>query len=58
MSGEESDGEASGREKQLVRVPVRWINPELTELFHATDTWKSAVDDEGFLPTHGNRPLN
>jgi hypothetical protein len=58
MSGEESDGEVSGREKQLVRVPVKWINSELAGLFHAIDTWKSAVDDEGFLPTRGNRPLN
>lgn len=56
MSGEETDGEVSTREKQLIRVPVRWINPELTRLFHAMDTWKAAVDDEGFK-ARGNRPF-
>lgn len=58
MSGEETDEDAPGREKQLVRVPVKWISSELTELLHAIDAWKSAVDDEGFVPTRGNRPLN
>jgi hypothetical protein len=57
MSGEETDGESSGREKILVKVPVQWINSELTDLFHAMDTWKSAVNDESFLNTRGNRPF-
>ena len=57
MSGEETDGEFSGREKQLVRVPVQWINPELTELFHTLDTWKSAVNDESMVSSRGNRPI-
>jgi hypothetical protein len=57
MSGEETDGEVSGREKQLTRIPVRWINPELTDLFHAIDTWQSAINDESFTCPRGNRPL-
>ena len=57
MSGEETDGESSRREKQLARVPVRWINPELTRLFHVMDTWKLALADEGFASTRGNRPF-
>jgi len=57
MSGEETDSKVSTQEKQLIRVPVQWINPELTHLFHAMDTqWKAAIDDEGFK-THGNRPF-
>jgi hypothetical protein len=57
MSGEDTDGEAPGREKRLLRVPVKWINPELTGLFHVIDTWKSAVQDESFSTPRGNRPL-
>jgi hypothetical protein len=57
MSGEETDGQISGREKQLVRVPVQWINSELTELFHTMDTWKSAVNDESMVSSRGNRPI-
>jgi len=44
MSGEETDEETTGREKQLVRVPILWIHSELTDLFHTMDTWKSAVN--------------
>lgn len=57
MSGEETDGEPSGRMKQLTRVPVRWINPELALLFHNMDSWISATADEGFVKTRGNRPF-
>jgi hypothetical protein len=57
MSGEDTDGEPPGREKRLLRVPVKWINPELTGLFHIIDTWKSAVQDESFSTPRGNRPL-
>jgi hypothetical protein len=57
MSGEESDGEGSVREKRLIRVPVQWINSELTDLFHIIDTWKSAVNNEGMVNPRGNRPL-
>ena len=46
MSSNETSGEISGQEKQLVRVPVQWINTELTVLFHTMDTWKSAVNEE------------
>ena len=56
MSGEETDGKVLTQEKQLIRVPVQWINPELRHLFHAMDTWKAAVDDEGFK-TRDNRPF-
>ena len=57
MSGDETDDEISGREKQLVRVPVQWINTELTVLFHTMDTWKSAVNEESMVCPRGNRPL-
>lgn len=57
MSGEETDDEVSGRQKELARVPVRWINPELTRLFHTVDSWKAAIADEGFVSTRGNRPF-
>jgi hypothetical protein len=57
MSGEETDGEGPAREKRLVRVPVQWIHSELTDLFHVIDTWRSAVNNEGMVNPHGNRPL-
>jgi hypothetical protein len=57
MSGEETDEETTGREKQLVRAPILWICSEATDLFHTMDTWKSAVNDEGFMAPRGNRPL-
>jgi hypothetical protein len=38
-------------------VPVRWVNSDLVDLFHAVDTWQSAVNDECLVPTCGNRPL-
>ena len=57
MSGEETDGNVSGRQKQLARVPICWINPELSRLFHNIDSWKSPIIDEGFVSGHGNRPF-
>ena len=57
MSGEESDGEGSAREKRLIRVPVQWINSELTDMFHTIDTWKSTVNNESMVNPRGNRPL-
>ena len=57
MSGEETDEETTGWEKQLVRVPILWIHSKLTDLFHTMDTWKSAVNDESFMTPRGNRPL-
>jgi hypothetical protein len=57
MSGEETDGNISGRQKQLAQVPVRWINSELSHLFHNIDSWKSAITDEGFVNARGNRPF-
>jgi hypothetical protein len=58
MSGEETDGEPSGREKQLVNVPVQWVSTDLSGLFHTVDTWRSAVADESFMRPRGNRPFN
>ena len=51
MSGEDTDDEdiqdsTTNQEKALVRVPVRWINPELMEMFHVVDTWKSFKQQE------------
>ena len=57
MSGDETEEESSTREKHLARVPVQWIHPDLTDLFHAMDTWKTAVDNEGFMAPRGNRPI-
>jgi hypothetical protein len=57
MSGEETDREVSGREKQLARVPMHWIDSELVDLFHTMDTWQSMVTDESLVCPHGNRPL-
>lgn len=50
----ETDGETS--EKRLLRV-LKWINPEVTGLFRAINTWKSAIQDETFSTPRGNRPL-
>jgi hypothetical protein len=57
MSGEETDDGYSGREKGLVRVPVRWVNPQLMELCHAVDTWRFSINEESFSTPRGNRPL-
>jgi len=59
ISGEETDtdDEVSGRQTQLARVPVWWINPELAHLFHTVDSWKATIADEGFVTTRGNRPF-
>jgi len=57
MSGEETESEVSGREKQLVGVPVQWVDHKLTEMCHAVDTWKSAINDQSFSSPRGNRPL-
>jgi hypothetical protein len=57
MSGEKTEGESLAWEKQLARVPIQWIHPELMDLFHAMDTWKSTLDNEGFMAPCGNRPL-
>ena len=51
MSGEDTDDEdiqdsTTNQEKALVRVPVRWINPELMEMFHVVNTWKSFKQQE------------
>lgn len=57
MSGEKTDGDTSGWQKQLARVLVWWINSEVTHLFHHMDSWKSVVADEGFVSTCRNRPF-
>lgn len=66
MSGEETDDKpiqdpTQDRQKELIRVPVRWINPQLTDMFHVIDSWKglerqeSMANGEGDL--RGNKPL-
>ena len=62
MSGEDTDDEDiqdSTKEKALVRVPVRWINPELREMFHTVNTWKTFEQQELLAggDLRGNRPL-
>ena len=56
MSDEETD-EVVGREKKLASVPVRWINPALTEVFHVLDDWREVKDGESFQQACGNREL-
>ena len=49
MSGEDTNDEDiqdSTKEKALIHVPVCWINPQLTEMFHAIDTWKTFEQQE------------
>ena len=55
MSGEETNGKSTGKEKQLISVPVDWINPALTDVFHVIDDWRKVMQGETFQETHGNR---
>ena len=55
MSGEETNGESTGKEKQLILVPVDWINPALTDVFHVIDDWRKVMQGETFQETRGNR---
>jgi len=57
MSGEETESEVSGQEKQRVGVPVQWVNHKLMEMCHAVDTWESTINDQSFSSPRGNRPL-
>ena len=50
MSGEDTDDEdvqgSAIEQKELVRVPVRWLNPGIVEMLHTVDTWKQLELDE------------
>ena len=39
MSDEETDDseDSAGKEKNLISIPVNWINPTLTDIFHIID---------------------
>lgn len=57
MSGEETD-KVVGRNRELARVPVEWINPALSDLFTVIDSYDSALQDETFsIGKRGNREL-
>jgi hypothetical protein len=57
MSGEETD-KVVGRNRELIRVPVEWINPTLSDLFTVVDSYESALQDETFsVGKCGNREL-
>ena len=56
MSGDETEEESSTREAfGQSTCPVDPPGPY--RLFHTMDTWKTAVDNEGFMAPHGNRPI-
>lgn len=58
MSGEETDDEASsGGQKCLARVPIKWIDSELAQVFRNIDTWTSLTKEEGFTTSRGHRAL-
>ena len=68
MSGKETDDEKdtqaqdtpTKKDKEVIRVPVRWLHPHIVEMLHTVDTWKQFELDEslgGDDDRHGNRPL-
>lgn len=56
MSSEETDREYPSRNKDLTRVPVDWIHPDLADLFAVVDTYQPALADTIFIKKRGNRP--
>ena len=44
--GKDIQDSTTNQEKVLTHVPVRWINPELMEMFHIVDMWKSFKQQE------------
>ena len=64
MSGEDTDDEdvqgSAIEQKELVRVPVHWLNPGIVEMLHTVDMWKQLELDEKLGDDddqHGPRPL-
>lgn len=45
MSGDETDT-ASGKAKHIRRAKHLWLNPQITDLWIALDSYQHAVDDE------------
>lgn len=59
MSGEETDDDTTKkhkhvRDKRLMVKPVRWISPDIQQLFRTIDTYEHAVGHEG-LSARGTR---
>ena len=68
MSGGETDDDSEAaqgsrtNEKAIIRVPVRWLNPQVVEMLHTVDTWMQFEEDESLAKgededRRGNRPL-
>lgn len=57
MSGDETDSPSQSRNKTLRRIALPWINPAITTLFEAVDTYEKAVADECLMSAAGNKPI-
>jgi hypothetical protein len=58
MSGDETETEASpGVTKTVRRSRVPWINPEISELLHAVDSYNFAATLESLSAPKGNKML-
>lgn len=55
MSGEETECKHADRNKDLIKVPVEWIHPQLSDLFSTIDTYQPALDEAVFTKRRGNR---
>ena len=51
MSGEDTDDKdvqgSAIEQKELVCIPVHWLNPGIVEMLHTVDTWKQPVTSVG-----------
>ena len=56
MSSEETEQEYRNWNRELIKVPVEWIHPNLSDLFAVVDTYQPAREDATFNKGRGNRP--
>ena len=57
MSGDETDSQSNNLStKKLVKLSLPWINPDISRLMAAADTYRDAVHDECMVITKRGNP--
>ncbi|KAG6381508.1 hypothetical protein JVT61DRAFT_92 [Boletus reticuloceps] len=57
MSGDETDTPPGVYPKAVRRIEISWINPRISQLFHAVDSYESSIREENMRSRLGNAPL-
>lgn len=57
MSGDETDTAQSVGIKKVVRLTLPWLDPGITSLWNAVDTYENAVSEECIMTVRGNKHL-